>query len=293
MRISLLAIQFFLLAFLLSACAGLSRGPASVAKTRHIVFDIDYTIVSEVRPEGFEKRKLNRIIEIEGKKYFVHEGIEDLVQNLSARENVKISFFSGGSFSRNHALLAAIKLNDGRTLENVAYKILNREDLTSVTGVPATEKFSMRYKKDLTKVSHDLDELIMFDDTEHFVLNQKQEEHVLYLGKTFEHFETFKEAVNATGEFVPRTESEWSFARKKLYIVGGAVDAAFKESEASGISLSEAMKLEAKELNLGSSEWNDYSNKMYKISKTLFAAGKPKVTTAGSCVQLFSPFLTE
>jgi hypothetical protein len=293
MRISLLFIKYFLFFILLSACADWSRTPSSVGKTRHIVFDIDYTIVSEIKADASSNKKLKRIIEIEGKKYFVHDGVEELIQNLLNRENVKISFFSGGSTSRNHALLSAIKLNDGRTLENVAFKILNKDDLTVVKGIQTDAKFSEKYKKDLTKISHVLDELIMFDDTEHFVLNRKQEDHVVYLGKTFEHFETFKEASLAAGEYVPRTESEWSFARKKLFIVGGAVDSAFKESESSGVSLSEAMKMEAKELNLGSSEWNDYSNKMYKISLGLFKESKLTVTNGGSCIRLFSPFLAE
>lgn len=281
-------LSIFLL-FILASCAQWARVPSSVVKERHVVFDIDWTIASEVKPES----RGRRIVEVEGKKYFIHDGIEEFVEELLRQENVKISFFSGGGFSRNHSLLASVKLSNGRTLEDIAFKILNRDDLTPVLNVAPTEKFSRRYKKDLTKVSKDLSDLIMLDDTEHFVLDQKQEEHVLYIGKTFEHFEAFKEAVTATGEYVPRTKSEWSFARKKLFILNGAVHQAFKESEETGISFSDAMKIQAKELNLGSSEWNEYSNKMYKISLGLIFHNDRSMINAGSCTHLIDPFLTE
>lgn len=280
-------ILFYLLLFLFVSCAQWSRTPSSVSKIRHVVFDIDWTITSEVALD----KKGPRIIEVEGKKYFIQDGLEELIEELLKKENVKISFFSGGGVSRNHSLLAAIKLSDGRTLESIAYKILNREDLTPVLNVASSEKFYKRYKKDLTKISNDLSELIMIDDTDHFVLDQKQEDHVLWLGKTYEHFETFKEASLVTGEYVPRTESEWSFARKKMYIVNGAIHEALNESETNGTSFSEAMKNQAKELDLGSSEWNEYSNKMYKISLRLARPSNAPVTD--SCVRLFSTFLTE
>lgn len=284
MRFYLLAILFILF----SSCGTFpSRHPSSVSK--HVVFDIDWTISAEVKPEQSGRR----IVEIEGKKYFIHDGVEEFVENLLRHESVKISFFSGGGVDRNHALLASVKLSDGRSLKDIAYKILNREDLTPVLNVPQSEKFYKRYKKDLSKISPDLEQLIMIDDTQHFVLNSKQEEHVVYLGKTFEHFETFKEAAAAAGEYVPRTESEWSFARKKMFILNGAFHEAIKETEESGISFSEAMKIQIKNLDLARSDWNEYSNQMYKISLALNSQRKLPKASGRGCVQLISPFLKE
>lgn len=284
--------RFYLLTFILvlvSACAELSRQPSSVTKVKHVVFDIDWTISAEVKPE----QKGRRIIEVEGKKYFIHDGVEEFIENLLRHDGVKISFFSGGSVTRNQSLLASIKLQDGRSLKDIAYKILNREDLTPVLNVPSTEKFYKRYKKDLTKISPDLEQLIMIDDTQHFVLNSRQEEHVVYLGKTFEHFETFKETAGLSGEYVPRTESEWSFARKKMFILNGAFHEALKDSAESGISFSEAVKIQVKNLDLARSDWNEYSNEMYKISLALNSRRKLPDTGRASCVQLISPFLAE
>ncbi len=265
---------------LLSACAEWERAPASV-KSRHVVFDVDWTITSEVKPES----KGSRVITVEGKKYFVQDGIEELVSNLLEKD-IKVSFFSGGSYSRNHALLKAIVLSDGRTLEDIAFKILNREDLTTVPGSKPTDKFSQRYKKDLSKVSNDLSELIMIDDTAGFVLDEKQSEHVLFLGKTFEHFDTFAEAKVAAGEYVPRTVGEWSFARQKLLIINGAINHAFEEMQKSQITFSEAMKLEAREMNFVSGEWNDYSRGLLKAN-----AYKSIPQSYTGCFKLMSPFL--
>jgi hypothetical protein len=255
--------------------------PATLKEKKHVVFDIDWTITSQVTPNF----KDNRIIEVEGKKYFVHDGIEQFVEELLQKKEMNISFFSGGSKSRNHSLLRQIKLSDGRSLEDIAYKILNSEDLTRVEGAIPSDKFSLRYKKDLNKITTDLSNLVMIEDTLHFVLNQKQEEHVLFLGKTFLHFENFSDAKLGTGEYIPRSVGEWSLARKKLLILNSAFNAAYTETEQSGLSWSEAVKNQEVQLDFSSGEWNDYSRTMYKNSLRF----KPIEST--SCSQLFYSFI--
>ncbi|MDD4974068.1 MAG: hypothetical protein PHY93_06935 [Bacteriovorax sp.] len=257
------------------------RAPASLKVRKHVVFDIDWTITSEVKPD-FEGQ---RIIIVEGKKYFVHEGVEKLVEELLQKKEINISFFSGGSFARNHSLLSQIKLGDGRTLEDIAYKILNKEDLTKVEGALDSDKFFLRYKKDLSKITDDLNNLIMIDDTDHFVLNSKQEEHVLFLGKTFQHFEKFSDAKIASGDYVPRSVGEWSFAQKKLLILSGAFNEAYLDAELSGISWSEAIKNQEKLLDFSSGEWNDYSRSMY--GKSI----KHEPLEYNSCLELFTSFM--
>ncbi|MGZ3789383.1 MAG: hypothetical protein ACXVLQ_12720 [Bacteriovorax sp.] len=279
-------IRLFLLAIIFSliSCAQLVRNPASQSDLKHIVFDIDWTITSEV-DVNFEGP---RTIDVEGKKYFVHDGIEDLIEELLKRKDVKISFFSGGGLSRNHELLSKIKLRDGRSLEEIAYKILNRDDLTINPGALETDRFFVRFKKDLTKVSPDLENLVMIDDTEHFVLDPLQEEHVLTLGKTFKHFDHFEDAKEATGPYVPRSIGEWGLARKKLYVVGGALDTALKECDENGTSLSKALRNEAQKLNFENGEWNEYSLKMYRISQRFSTIN---VDRSSSCFELVAPLL--
>lgn len=271
----------FLFFLSLLSCSQMVRTPASLKEKKHVVFDIDWTITSEVKPEF----KGKRIIEVEGKKYFVHDGIEEFAEELLKKKEMNISFFSGGSRSRNHSLLRQIKLSDGRTLEDVAYRILNNEDLTSVEGALPTDRFSVRYKKDLRKVSSDLSNLVMLDDTEHFVLNQKQEEHVLVIGKTFQHFENFSDAKLATGDYIPHSVGEWSLAQKKLLVLNGAFNEAYRDTEQSGISWSEAVKNQEKLLDFSSGEWSDHSRIMYRKSLML------KPIESSSCSQIFTSFI--
>jgi hypothetical protein len=242
----------------------LSYGQVSLAtsqlKKKHIVFDIDWTITSEVKGDF----KGKRIIEVEGKKYFVHDGLEEFIEELLTHEDIEISFFSGGSDSRNHALLKQIKLKNGKSLESIAHKILGFNDLTHIEGTKETDRFSVRHKKDLEKITPDLENLYMFDDQQNFALNEKQLEHVLYLGKTFEHFEKYEEARHDTRQYVPKTRKEWKMARNKLYILKSAFEEAYKETEQTGISLSAAMKKQSDLLDFSSGKWNDYSNEMYQ-----------------------------
>lgn len=281
------ALMTIFILFFAVSCGQLARKPAAETylPSKHIVFDIDWTITSEVAPDF----KGERIIEVEGKKYFVHDGIEDFVENILSKKDISISFFSGGSLTRNQSLLKQIKLRDGRSLYEIAYKILSKEDLTTVPNALATDKFSKRYKKDLLKVSRDLSQLIMIDDTEHFVLNALQEEHVIPTGKTFEHFEKFSEAKVATGDYIPRSESEWSFARKKLLILNGAFEQAYNDLRKKGLSFKEAMKNQEQLLDLASGEWSEYSTQMLKLS----AVQKSRLMASSqyNCFQLIKPLM--
>jgi hypothetical protein len=275
-------ILLLLFLVLITSCADWARNPASSNKIRHIVFDIDWTLTSEVKTD----MQGPRIISVEGKKYFIMDGVEEFVEDLLSRKDTKISFFSGGSKERNHVLLQKIKLSDGRSLEEIAFKILNREDLTTSPGALPTDKFSVRFKKDLTKISKDLSELIMIDDTENFTLNNRQNEHVIGLGKTYEYLKTFQASKEAVGEYVPRSIDEWSFAKYKLSIIHGAVNSALIKSEEQGVDLSEAMQIEKMQLNLASNQWNDYSNKMYEQSRRL-----SKQKSSATCLQLMTSFI--
>lgn len=256
-----------LLLFCFISCAHMGRSPASVKPKKHVVYDIDWSITSEVKPEFVGKR----IIEVEGKRYFVHEGLEDFVEDL-LQKGIHVSFYSGGGRSRNHILLEKIKLSDGRSLKDIAYKILSKEDLIAIDGVSADARFSQRFKKDLTKVSSDLSNLVMLDDTPHFVLNQKQEEHVLVLGKSFLHFEKFSDAKLASGDYVPRTYGEWSLNKEKLKVLHGAFNQAYLDSLEKGISWSEAVKNQEKLLDFSTGEWNDHSRLMFKNIRPLMPA---------------------
>lgn len=276
------------LIFSLISCTQWGRMPASLESEKHVVFDIDWTITSEVD----QKFSGKRIIEVEGKKYFIHDGLEDFIENLLSKKDIKISFFSGGSRSRNHSLLEKIVLSDGRSLKDIAFKILSKEELTIIEGSKNNEKFSRRYKKDLKKISSDLNNLIMIDDTINFVLDKKQSEHVLFTGNTFQHFETFAQAKTAVGNYVPRTLGEWSFARNKLIILNGAIEEAYKEASDNGLPFKEAVLIQSELLNLHTGEWNDYSRKMFAEAYNKSTKKINTVNSNSNCRQLIIPFLS-
>lgn len=248
---------------LFSACAELARYPANTDEIRHVVFDIDWTIISEIK-EG-RKVPSKRVIEVDGHRYFVAEGLEEFIQSILDKKDVKISFFSGGELVRNEELLSKIKLKDQRSLKEIAYKVLSFEDLI-VMDAPEGAPFAERYKKDLTKVSSDLDQLIMFDDTYNFSLETKvqQSNHVFFIGSTLEYFESFKDAKGLTGKFIPRSYEQWLLSNKKLYILNVAFNEAYMESKSGNITFSEAMKRKEDILNLKSQEWNEVSEHYFK-----------------------------
>lgn len=254
-----------ILIFVLAGCAQLTRYPAAEAEFRHVVFDIDWTIVAEIKPETQKTMKSKRVVEVAGHSYFVNEGLESFIQDILDKKDVKISFYSGGQRARNLELLSKIKLRDGRSLKDVSYKILSFEDLAT-TDAAADAPFFERFKKDLSKVTPDLDQLIMFDDTYDFVLNTKadQTNHVFFIGSAFEHFESFKDTKELSGKYIPKTESEWMLNNKKLYILNAAFNDAYLESNSGNVPFSEAMKRKEDQLNLKGHQWNELSEHYYK-----------------------------
>lgn len=273
-------IHFIFLFFAILSCGVLpNRYPNSVIEVKHVVFDIDWTITSEVEANFQGKR----IIEVEGKKYFVHDGLEELIESLISKPDIRVSFFSGGSMIRNHTMLQKIKLHDGRSLEDIAFKILNFNDLTPISTVDSKEKFSNRYKKDLTKISKDLKNLIMIDDTEHFVLDTEQEKHVFSLGKTFNHFEKFEDSISLSGEYIPRSYGEWSLAKNKLHIIQSALDVAFNDTQEE--TWSAAVKSQERQLDFSRGDWNDYSRMLYQKSFL------QKASSHKSCLDLIQNFI--
>lgn len=256
----------FLFIFILVSCAQLGlRGPAGKTPERHIVFDIDWTIVSEIKNPTPVILKNPRVIDVHGSYYFVNEGLEEFMADILSHPEIRISFYSGGKAVRNQELLSKIKLKNGKSLLEISYKVLGSDELVLVEALPGA-RFAERFKKDLTKISKDLDQLIMLDDTMNFVVDSSdnQNEHVFFIGKAFEYFENFKDAEGMSGEYIPHTYDEWFLNRKKLNVLNAVFKEAYAESVESGISFSEAMKKREVMLNLNDNEWNSYVSSYYK-----------------------------
>lgn len=229
---------------------------------RHVVLDIDWTITAEVDP----KSNGNRVFEVEGKKYYLNDGVENLLSELLEMKGMHISFYSGGLRSRNLALLEKIRLKNGKNAREMAYKILSRDDLIKVDGSSHDAEFATRFKKDLRKVSEDLSQIILIDDHKDFILNSSQTNNMFWKGKVFSHFDNFgMTKVSNNVEYTPKNLEEWSFDRKKMMIITGALIEADKNFKKSHNWIGEIKKQSIK-LNFQDLKWNDYSKKMYAMA---------------------------
>lgn len=221
------AVWFLLLVFLVATnvfAAKPYQAPLapSLSEEIHIVFDLDWTIFSnapDTRPVN-----LTRVYWSEGKAYRLQDYVEEVMQALSKNPRVKISFMSGGVHERNVTLLKQVKLPDGRSLYDLAYRVLAFDDLTDLyPEVPQVQmKFTEKYKKNIEKISKDINQVIIVEDVKDFVLPH-QRNSVLHLGNTYEVFESYAEAkaLHATTPdrpYVPASLRDWR--RDRFRILG-------------------------------------------------------------------------
>ncbi len=278
----------FLFSFLIS-CSQIARKPAEIADVKHLVLDIDWTIVTEVKDPLMKVNPASRLIEVGGVKYFINEGLEELIEEALSHPDIRLSFYSGGKRERNFELLSRIKLKNGKSLKDVAINIFSGEELVRNEMAPEKASFSQRLKKDLTLISKNLKDIIMLDDTPDFVLDtlEKQSDSVFFIGKAFEYFDSFEDIKGKSGEYVPESYTAWLLNRKKLYILKEAFKESYLEASRGENSLLEGMKKREKLLDLKSHKWNVYSRALY--SKAMKSLDKKPTL---NCIDLASQLVT-
>jgi hypothetical protein len=257
-------VSCLLFLLILFGCAT-GRGPASIQDAQqHIVFDIDWTIVAETEtPKLFPA---NRVINVDGKFYVIYEGLDSFIEKILNTPQMKVSFYSGGAKSRNDDLLKKIKLKDGRSLYSIAYKILSKEDLVEMPNVTPDQKFSERFKKDLTKVSEDLEQVLMFDDTNGFTLPGKarQQDQVFHIGMSYLPFRDYIDSSGSQGKYIPPSREAWELDRRRLSILEEAFKESYVEWQKGGnTTLARIMKRKETELRLDQHLWNEHSRRLY------------------------------
>jgi len=159
---------------------------------------------------------------------------------------------------------------------------LNYEDLVEMPNVSAEMKFSERFKKDLTKVSEDLEQVLMFDDTPKFVLpgKAKQEEQVFHIGLSYLPFRDFNDAVKMKGDYIPPSRDAWLLDSQRLVILEQAFDEAFDEWQMGGnVTLTSLMKQKEKQLRFDLHQWNPYSKKLFNKSQPTIESCKKLILT--------------
>lgn len=143
-----------------------TRSPAANG-IKHVVFDLDGTLV-----ESIGHGVVGDVTLDSGEAYHVLPHARELVER-AWREGLQIHFFSGGPRERNLDLLNKLKLADGRSFDQIASSVHSFEDLTDLGEDVVGERFTDRYRKDLTKIGK-VDELIIFEDNVTFPLDEAQ-----------------------------------------------------------------------------------------------------------------------
>ena len=210
------------------------RSPASIQSERKIsiVFDIDYTIVQPATDLNDSD-----VILIEGEHYKVNNWAREMIESLSRHPNVEISFFSGGKKDRNQKLLREIKMNTGESFLNIAGNVYSYSDLHQVQE---EGRFSERLKKDLKILDFDLERTILIDDNSLFT-HEGQDKNMLWLGKTYHHYEDFNKTYADIGnkkvlqEFIPENFQQWFLARNKLKFVHELIEDAIRSEKTSTV----------------------------------------------------------
>jgi hypothetical protein len=203
----------------------------------HVVFDLDWTIISDLRGIESQGRKIasGHVLEVQGTRYRVTDGTEAIVAELLRDPRVRVSFFSGGHAPRNLEVLEKIRLPGGRSFRDAANRILSRDELTDLApgrAVAPDFKFWEKYRKDLTKVCADLERVVLVDDIEGFAL-AGQRRNLLWLGPTYHPYESYEEALTASAsEYVPPDAGEWLRDQHRLRGAYEIVAEALRETAA-------------------------------------------------------------
>ncbi len=71
----------FIIFLVFAGCADISRHPAEATgqQIQHIVFDIDWTIVAEVK----DPSRFKDVINVDGTDYVVYPGLRSLIQEIA------------------------------------------------------------------------------------------------------------------------------------------------------------------------------------------------------------------
>lgn len=200
--------------FILISCQG-TRAPASANNLIDIVFDLDWTLIKQLK-RG-ESLKGPNIITYNDELYRVNDGAIELLSYLSKRDDVRLSFFSGGGKLRNESVLKKMMIGK-RSAYDLAYKILSKDDL-EIISTDSSLSFTQRYRKNLLKVNSNLEQTLIIDDDIRFAVDDSQVKNFLFLESVKYHIDDPSQIIHATGPFDPQTKSEWFFDKNKLHMV--------------------------------------------------------------------------
>lgn len=221
-----------------------------------IVFDIDQTIATMIHnvshgdllrdPTNPQKGVISIRWREAGvthqESYRIYEGVSDLLSDLKEQQRsgkVRVSFFSGGQKERNEALLKQIKLSDGTsaldlvTASDGSVRSFDRSHMTP-TGLGENARIRERFKKDLTLINSNLDNIVLVDDIQNFVPDH-QKRNVLWLGENFPYPERVYSPVTPDKLTLKRE-------RNKIYWVSDVLNEAIEKHHQGNIPLAKTIE---------------------------------------------------
>lgn len=187
------------------------------AYSRHIVFDLDWTLFYISSQESFQIDQKD-VFQYNGTYYRLAPGAIDLLNTLTEL-GFQISFFSGGDYQRNQYLIHQVRLLARNQNKNInIYKTLHFHHLTSKSDLPGL-RFTQRWSKDLKKIHSDLSQIILVDDIAQFSMPEQQS-NLMHLDRTYNDFPNYTSRASTNDpEFDPPNLIEWYKERNKLYAV--------------------------------------------------------------------------
>jgi len=271
--------------FLISCSISEYRTPASNQK-KHIVFDLDGTLIYNVSKDLMGQKD---VYQIKDEYYKLAPHSREFIEHLLLRDDVEISFFSGGSKERNDAILKKIKLSDSRSFYEIAFKHLDKEDLEvndKFDPESMPDKFAYRYNKNLLSVSENLDNIILIDDGRHW-LPQGQEDNLFYIfdGQWyFTNYSAAKSALrrNPKKKYMPHTLVEYELEQKKFFWISSIVERVLNGEEG---SLKQRLQKELRDSNGNLVHRSDeFFKRDYKLGRNL-------ISTKKSCSEAFNKLI--
>lgn len=200
-----------------------------------IVFDIDWTTFYSIENSEVPSAK-NQTRVVEGQSYRYTDYLPEVIETLLTRHpEVRISFFSGGSRSRNEALLSQVHLADGRSLLQVAHRVFSKEHLQELSQ-NETLPFATRYKKNLSLVMPEAipSRTILIDDQVEFAVKPNKAVSSLGIFNFTEHFDSTR----AGTKYQPNTQEEWQLERNKALLWLSLLSEALSRSQRTGSDFS-------------------------------------------------------
>lgn len=255
---------------------------------RHVVFDLDWTLFSEF-DSSLVKPSAARVFKVEGKNYYLTPYAEELIRFLDAAK-IKVSFFSGGSESRNLALLDKAALKNGKSFSSLAYRVLSRSDLTTISNDESLS-FTDRYKKDLTKITDDLENIILIEDNKNFALDAVQAKNIFWLGPTYQVLTKMEDVGLIDSKYLPPTKEAWDLSNHKLLILKEAIREAMSLEKSKGLSFKEAMLIMQRRLNFQDQKYSPFALNLKNKGLKFLPIIRSSIDTDLACVDILKPLL--